>query len=337
LVTQAGVTVVWETDVPFASRVDYGPTDKYGLTAGNSTPVTHHVVTLDSLKPYSQVHYRLSADGQALSEAFTFRTAASPDQPQFTFVAFGDTRSDLVAHQKVVSSILTLAPDFLLHTGDMVADGSSASDWTTFFSVERRLLAQAPMYGVLGNHEHGSPFYFEAFDFPGNGRWYSFDYGNVHFVALQIDREGGFAADSEQARWLENDLAQTHQPWKIVFFHIPPHSSALHRGDEQVRAALEPILTKYHVDLVFNGHDHDYERLMTKGIVYIVTGGGGAPLYPKTLTDPASAYFTSTHHAVWVTVNGLRLNLAGVQTDGVRFDEFALKKVSPNAPAVFVK
>jgi len=336
-VTQTGVTVDWTTDVPCVSQVDYGETDQYGLTASNSTPVTRHVVALTGLKPYTHVHYRVTVDNQPLSEDAVFRTAPPPDQASFRFVVYGDTRSDPVAHQKVVNSILTLSPDFLLHTGDFVQDGLVAEGWTTFFSVERKLLSQSPLYGVLGNHERESPIYFDVFHFPGNERWYSFDYGNLHLVALQMDSQGGFNANSEQARWLASDLAQTRQPWKIVFFHVPPYSSGEHRGDEQIRAALEPILIKYHVDLVFNGHDHDYERLMTKGVVYIVSGGGGAPLYRQTLTEPASAYFTNTYHSVLVQVNGLQINIAGVRTDGARFDEFALRKTSPDAPAEVVK
>ena len=335
-VTPDGVTIIWETELPLPGQVDYGDTERYGLAASNSTPATRHVVTLTGLKPYSLVHYRIS-EGKEATVDYTFRTAAAPDHTNFKFVVFGDTRSDPIAHQNVVSSILTLAPDFVLHTGDMVADGLVANDWTTFFSIERKLMSQSPLYGVMGNHEHDSPIYFDVFHFPGNERWYSFDYGNIHFIGLQIDSAGGFQADSEQARWLESDLAQTQQPWKIVFFHVPPHSSGEHGGDERIRDALEPILKKYQVDVVFNGHDHDYERLMTNSIVYIVTGGGGAPLYRQVLTDPASAYFTSTLHSVLVNVDGLQLNLTGVRADGARFDEFTLKKASPTEAAVLVQ
>ena len=274
------------------------------------------------------------ANGRPQVNDVGFRTAAAPTQTTFSFVAFGDTRTNHAAHAQVVSSIVSLAPDFVLHTGDMVENGRAPDQWTTFFSIEGNLMRQAPWYGVLGNHERNSPLYFEAFQLPGNERWYSFDYGNAHLVGLEIDGYASFAPGSAQMLWLANDLAQTRQHWKVVFFHIPPYSSGAHGGDLQVRAALEPLFLRYGVDLVFNGHDHDYERSVSSGIVYIVTGGGGAPLYDKVNSNPASLYFTSTYHSVQVTVAGSLLSATGVRSDGVAFDGFTLFKTDFYLPMV---
>jgi acid phosphatase len=184
----------------------------------------------------------------------------------------------------------------------------------------------------MGNHERESPLYFDAFYFPGNKRWYSFDYGNVHFIALYAER-----AAPEEEPWLKNDLAQTRQPWKVVFLHYPLYSSGHHGGTGGLRKELEPLLIQYGVDLVFCGHDHDYERFVVNNIVYIVDGGGGGSLYQAEHPDPASAYFTSTHSSVLVAVNGLQLNIAGVRSDGVRFDQFALRKARPADRAVVIR
>ncbi len=265
---------------------------------------------------------------QALAPITSSPYTATP--VAFSFVAFGDTRSNPIAHQQVVSSILSLAPDFVLNTGDFVSNGSDSAQWTTFYSIEHDLQSQVPFYGALGNHEGGDPCcYFDHFDWPNNERWYSFDHENVHVIALEVDGHTAYWAGSPQAQWLENDLAHTTQPWKVVFFHIPPYSSGSgHGSDLQVRAALEPLFIRYGVDLVFNGHDHDYERSVANGVTYIVTGGGGAPLYSeKEPPDPASIYFTSTYHSVQVSVTGMTLTVAGVRPDGVRFDEFTLRKL----------
>ena len=192
------------------------PTAAYGSTINDSPPIAHHALTL---------------------------TAATPTQTTFSFVAFGDTRSNPVAHQQVVSSILSLAPNFVLHTGDFVADGNDPAQWTTFYSIEHDLLSQVPFYGALGNHEGGDPCcYFDHFDWPNNERWYSFDHENVHVIALEIDDYATYAPDSPQVQWLKNDLAHTSQQWKVVFFHIPPYSSGSGHGSNlQVREALEPF------------------------------------------------------------------------------------------------
>ena len=275
------------------------------ITLSDTTPIAHHTLTPTGSGPYT----------------------AAP--ATFSFVAFGDTRSNPIAHQQVVSSILSLAPDLVLHTGDFVANGNDPAQWTTFYSIEHNLQSQIPFYGALGNHEGGNPCcYFDHFDWPNNERWYSFDHENVHVIALEIDGHAAYWAGSSQAQWLENDLAHTMQPWKVVFFHIPPYSSGREHGsDLQVRGALEPLFMRYGVDLVFNGHDHDYERSVANGITYIVTGGGGAPLYTMGQLDPASVYFTSTFHSVQVSVTGMTLAIAGVRPDGVRFDEFQLRKL----------
>jgi len=333
-VTPDSVIVVWETDAPGNSQVDYGPTASYGLVVSDAVSVTHHALALTGSSPYTTFHYRVSTDGQLLGEDSAFRTAAPLTQTTFSFVVYGDTRTNVTPHQQVVDRIRALAPDFVLHTGDFVEDGNNAGQWTTFFTVEHDLIRQASLFGVLGNHEHDSAYYFNAFHLPGNEQWYSFDYGNVHFVALEIDESSSYAPGSEQFQWLENDLAHTGQLWKIVFFHVPPYSSGSHGGDTSVRNALEPVFTRYGVDLVFNGHDHDYERSVANGIVYIVAGGGGAPLYGKENSNPASVCFSETYHSVWVSVTDSLINVAGIRPDGFRFDEFEMHKYRHFLPIV---
>jgi hypothetical protein len=89
------------------------------------------------------------------------------------------------------------------------------------------------------------------------------------------------------------------------------------------------VFTRYGVDLVFNGHDHDYERSVANGIVYIVAGGGGAPLHGQENPDanPASVYFSETLHAVQISVTDSLLTIAAVRPDGLRFDEVTMTKL----------
>jgi predicted phosphodiesterase len=283
-------------------------------------------VTLTSLSSYLTYHYQIYGDGQLLAGDSSFRTAASPTQTTFSFLALGDTRSDAAAHQSVVDRAVTLSPDFVLHSGDFVYDGSVAAQWTTFFAVERELLCQSPLFGALGNHEKNASNYFDAFHLPGNERWYSFDYGNAHFVGLQIDDYADYGPGSVQYAWLENDLTSTDRLWKIVFFHTPPYSSGRHGGRASVRDALGPLFAQHGVDLVFNGHDHDYERSVVGDVTYIVTGGGGAPLYDRETGNLYSVYFSKTYHCVHVTVRGGMLSSVGVRPDGTQFDPFTIFK-----------
>jgi len=111
-VTTNSIIVVWETDQPSQGEVVYGETGEYGSIAADSTMDTRHAVTLTGLEPYTTYHYRVESSGVPLSEELTFRTAAGPDQTQFTFVAVGDTQTQHQVHQAVVDRIVTLEPDF---------------------------------------------------------------------------------------------------------------------------------------------------------------------------------------------------------------------------------
>ncbi len=325
-VTSDSIIVVWGTDQLATSHVNYGPTTAYSFSVNNILPLTHHAITLTRLAPGTVYHYQIASNGQALGGDNTFHTADLPTQSSFSFVAFGDTRTGHAAHQRVVDHIVALEPDFALHTGDFVGKGYSATQWNTFFAIEHDLLRQTPLFGTLGNHEKNSDLYFDAFYLPGNERWYSFDYGNTHFVALRLDGYADYTPGSMQYAWLENDLASTDKLWKIVFLHAPLYSSGHHGGNKTVRDALGPLFADAGIDLVFSGHDHNYERSIVGDVTYIVTGGGGAPLYEQENSNPYSVYFSSVHHGVSISINDRTLSGVGVQADGTQFDAFTLRK-----------
>jgi hypothetical protein len=142
------------------------------------------------------------------------------------------------------------------------------------------MLRSFPVFPVAGNHDYktddAGPFR-EVFALPENGgpegteRWYSFDWGDVHFVAIDTERVG-----PKQAAWLDADLADNQLPWTVVFAHKSPYSSGSHGSDRNVREVFGPILEFHRVPLMLAGHDHNYERSeQINGVTYVVTGGGG--------------------------------------------------------------
>ena len=153
-------------------------------------------------------------------------------------------------------------------------------------------------------------------------RYYSFDWGDAHFVALDSELyfgdEGGSA--EQQKAFLERDLAATGKRLKIAVLHRSPYGSSRHGGDESVRDNLEPLFARHGVDLVFAGHDHVYERMVPiRGVTYVVSGGGGRGLYPAG-KGRLTACSRSAHHAVLVRVEGGRLSLEATEPDGTVFD-----------------
>jgi hypothetical protein len=249
-----------------------------------------------------------------------------------TFMVLGDTRTGHAAHQSVVDKMLELGPPpFYLHTGDLVDHGSDMLQWDKFLEIEHDLMRVSTLYPAMGNHELDHQNYFDVLHPP--GPWYSFDSGDAHFVCLQVDGYGDYTPGQPQYEWLVSDLAGTSKPWKFVFFHIPPYSSGGHGSDLNVRQTLCPLFEQYGVTIVFNGHDHDYERSVANGVTYIVTGGGGAPLYPKVNDNPAGVYFASVHHFVRITISGDTLYGVAIEPDGTEFDHFTivLGQLTPTA------
>jgi len=330
-VTATSAIVVWRTDQPGSSRVDYGVGD-YTHSIDLPDATTEHGVTLTDLITGTEVLYRISTNGVELASG-SFRTAASPDQP-FSFAVIGDSGTGSHAQYAVADRMVALDPQFVLHTGDVVyPDGQTSGYDPFFFQPYQALARRAPIFPTLGNHDYhtqrGQP-YLDAFYLPHNNpasteRYYSFDWGDAHFTALDFNT----GPDVEQLTWLKNDLASTNQPWKFVFYHQAIYSSGPHGYESWVEAKrqlLAPIFEQHHVDVIFNGHDHDYERTQSiKGVLYIVSGGGGGPLY-QVNPQSFSAYAESTYHTVFASLDGCTLTLQAVKPDGTVFDSATLHK-----------
>ncbi|MBP7686661.1 MAG: metallophosphoesterase [Thermoflexales bacterium] len=331
-VTPTSAIVIWRTDVASDSRIEYGTGD-YANSIVDPSPTTEHVITLTDLITGTTVTYRVFSDQVELATG-SFHTAAAPDQA-FRFGVIGDSGIGSAAQQQVADRLVALSPDLVLHTGDVIYPSGQTSGFDPFFfQIYQTLLQRVPMFLTLGNHDYGTASgqpYLDAFYLPHNNptnseKYYSFDWGNAHFTALDFN-DGPSQA---QLDWLQADLAATDQLWKFVVYHQAIYSSGPHGYEPYVigkREVLAPIFEANQVDVVFNGHDHDYERTQSiNGVVYIVSGGGGASLYNVT-PQTFSAYVESAYHAVVVDVDGCALNLQAVKPDGTVFDTLTLNKV----------
>lgn len=297
------VTVVWETKEHGPSRLVLldaqgavtrrvtAEAKPLGTTvAGLLVPLGTGALrrtTVTGLAPATRYRYRVEA-GTAVAGPYEFTTAPARDAKDwsFRFVAFGDNRSRPDAHRQVAEAIAAAAPHVLLNTGDAVGNGASSAAWREFFGIERELLAATPSWLALGNHDAGlgRPYVKAYFDLPAEGPLDGFarreDYGALRVLVLDSEEE---TAEGPQLEWLEAELAAAdrdpHIAWLFVAMHRPIYTFASHRPDREARAVLQPLFVAHHVDAVFTGHNHVYERFVVDGVVHIVTGGGGAPTY----------------------------------------------------------
>ena len=337
-VTATSAIIVWRTDIAGDTQVDYG-VGSYTHSISDTTLVTEHAVALTNLVTGTQVLYRILTNGAELY-AGSFRTAVDANT-SFNFAVIGDSGIGSTAQYSVADQMVARDPMLALHTGDVIyPSGQSAGYDPYFFQPYQALVRRVPMFLSMGNHDYvtssGQP-YLDTHYLPSNNpanteRYYSFDWGNAHFAAVDYNN-----LSSAQLNWLQTDLSATGQEWKFVFYHQAIYSSGPH-GDESgiiaKRSVLAPIFAANQVDVVFNGHDHNYERTEPiTGVVYIVSGGGGASLYE--LASPigfTSAYSASIYHHVFVSIDQYTVTMQAVDRYGSVFDTAVLTHPAPQAP-----
>ena len=333
-VTASSAVICWVSQHPGSGVVEYGKTPELGRKETDPRVRRRHVVALAGLDPGSTYHYRVEGVGGP-SPMGCFRTAPVDDDSRFSFAVVGDSGSGGKGQLAVAALLERLRPDLVLHTGDVVYPAGQERHYDRrFFAPYRNLIKTVPLFPVLGNHDvrkgNGAAFlenFHPPLGSPGSTkRYYSFDWGNTHFVALDSELyNGDRGSDPERQKdFLEQDLAASRKRWKVAFLHRSPYGSSRHGGDGRVREDLEPLFVKHEVDLVFSGHDHVYERTVPiTGVTYVVSGGGGRRLYPAG-NGELTASSVSAHHAVLVRVSGSRLLLETLEVGGKVVDRLEL-------------
>ncbi len=332
------ITIRWETDI----RGDYTLTYGTRKPAGKSLPAVllgqHHgkwlyEATPERLTPGKEYFYSIRSRDHALAQA-TFRT--TPAGAPLLFAVMGDSRSKPEVFSSVIRLINRAGPAVVVANGDLVAKGGNEWQWQDqFFTPAAALLDHVPFLSAVGDHEsdpvdgdHAALF--TGYLYPGRDSlhlWFSRDVGEAHFVFL----DWRYPYDSAMVRWFEKDMKNTSQPWKFVVMHRPPYNLGGHHSSWGKK--LWPrLFEKYHVDVVFSGHSHLYERFRPAvapdgswAVTYITTGGAGAPLYEATKA-PALAFTQSVNHFLLVTLDGERIRIRTLGLRGELLDSVSWTK-----------
>ena len=337
------ITVMVERDAPGAVLVRAWRVAPEGVSVGapievrDEARVQLHEVLLEGLAAGVRYHYQVSGEGLTTTEGI-FSTAPQ-HADSFRFLMYGDTRSSPSTHAAVVNAMRREGADFVVHTGDLVADGRVERQWNDFFAVERDLLRDTVFIPVIGNHElrNSSRQGIENFrhyvncpppDAPRPELDYVVRFGNVRMILANAYDD--WSAEPMRT-WLEDHLAQERREgpddFLLVITHWGMHSSGPHGENRGLRAAgLPDLFRRYHVDLVVAGHDHAYERGEERGLHYMVTGGSGAPLYAQRIPRPYTRFFSSQHHYVRVDADGEKLEFTALRPDGTLVDRFTLRR-----------
>ena len=209
------------------------------------------------------------------------------------FVGAGDIAScDDLSGAYATAKLIEKIPGTVFAVGDLAYPGGTDEEFANCYG---------PTWGRFkdrtrpapGNHEYNSigasgyVHYFGAAVGDPKKEYYSYDLGQWHIIALNSEcvQVGGCDATSEQAKWLQRDLADHPAGCTLAYFHRPLFSSGLAHGADPELKPLWEILYHTGADVVINGHDHDYERFAPQdpsgkadpqhGIREFVVGSGG--------------------------------------------------------------
>jgi hypothetical protein len=212
-------------------------------------------------------------------------------------VGAGDIARCGVSGDEATAALIKKIPGTVMAIGDTAYSSGTASQFSSCYD---------PSWGAFkdrtrpapGNHEYmtgkASPYYnyFGAAAGPAGKGYYSYDLGSWHIVVLNSEcsnLSGGCAAGSEQETWLKQDLKANPQKCSLAYWHEPLYSSGEHGNNSGMKTLWQDLYAAG-AELVFNGHDHDYERFAplngngspdpANGIREIVVGTGGGNLRP---------------------------------------------------------
>ncbi len=290
--TDTSVVVRWRTDVATDSRVSHGSAPG-GLDTSVDGPAgtrTEHEVKLPGLARDTRYYYAVGTSTGILAgndATHFFVTAPLPGTPKPTRVwVLGDSGTANSSAQAVRNAYYAFTgarhTDLWLMLGDNAySDGTDSEYQAAVFNTYPTMLRKSVLWPTLGNHDGASAdsgtqsgVYYNIFTLPrsaeagglasGTEAYYSFDYGNVHFIVLD-SHDSDRSADGAMLTWLRNDLATTTRDWVVAYWHHPPYSKGSHDSDSSsqlvdMRENALPILEDEGVDLVLSGHSHSYER-----------------------------------------------------------------------------
>lgn len=317
---------------------------------GSMTAMGHKII-FEGLEPDTKYAYRVG-DDEHWSEWLQFETSSGKPEP-FSFLYFGDVQDNIKAYcSRVLREAYSHFPevDFMLFAGDLVSR-SREDYWREFFYAGDWILGMKPSVPTPGNHEYDkaedglrtfSKHWQQIFTMPDNSpskkfesRVYFLDYQGVRFISVDSPAMGLNTEDGEMIlSWLDKTLAGNPNRWTVVFTHYPVYSCSQGRDSETYREAIKPVIEKYGVDLVLQGHDHTYCR----GQNLSEAGGRSKnkPMYVVSVTGPKmyglSTSFWSDRMASntqlyqHISVDGNVLNYHSYTVTGDLYDEFKIVK-----------
>lgn len=371
-------TIMWQSDSSESDAViEYrlagsedsktlSATDKSFTDDGSTTYI--HEATITGLTPNTKYEYRIGYGTDRRSDWYPLETAGASE---YDVLIYPDSQSgDYSKWEHIVKDSADRNPNAALYIsmGDLVDNGEQDYQWRTWLDSIKPLSSRIPLAPTLGNHEmytldwkmREPRAYLNYFDVPNNGnatfdrRYYSYDYGDVHYVVLDTQLYESNHEDNHdihhpdlydvQVQWLRQDLTNTTKKWTVVIMHRDPFQYAFDRpsasrdvGFNEEGVLFMPIFDEFNVDLVLSAHLHSYRNRghvrhferNESGPLYILTGIAGDARKPKWKEHPLDVYVApqpETNNYMTMTVSFNKLIIRSFLPDGTLIDESIIEK-----------
>lgn len=310
-----------------------------------------HKAEVTGLEPGTLYTYRVGSGVEGEWSSAVQFTTEQANLNKVTFINVTDSQGETVGDFKLWGKTLDKAfqtfPEakFIVHNGDLTENMEDSAGWDYFFGNAQGWISGIPLMPVTGNHDEVSgdaTSFTSHFNLPDNGAKgsiagtsYSFDYGPVHITVLNTESNV-----KKQADWLKEDLKKTNKKWKIVAMHRPAYGGSSYKKI----ADWIDIFDAYDVDLVLQGHNHEYSRSYPlrggkivsedgksvdakKGTVYVVTNASGGKFNEK----KDDQFYHKVHFQNYkqmfagISVTEGTLTYQAYDVDGKLLDEFVLQ------------
>ena len=259
------------------------------------------------------------------------------------FAIWGDSQGGWPVFKKLIALMNEHQPAYSVGAGDLVGYGSETSG---YFNLLQSLSgADFYHYPIVGNHDYVGYYedyipknYHEFSNTPNRETYFSWREGGAAFIAIDPNAffPVGIPEGSEQYNWLMEQFKAdfwTSADWRFVVLHQPPFSQGWpgYHGEQSILELLEPYYKSGEIDVMINGHSHNYERLIKdyngKEVAFVVSGGAGGGLEPIENSEwPAMDLVVNAHHFGLFTLNEKELVFAAYNLENELIDTFTLTK-----------
>lgn len=312
---------------------------------GDNGAVAIYQAVIEGLVPGVSYKYQIGSE-KVWNDSYSLKY--THQEPKMTeFIVLGDMQSeDMALFSRVLHAVEKHAKNlrFIAQLGDLVDEATNFGQLKKIMeTIINTKVCNLPWLHLLGNHEFMGDRrgqrakHYLAIPYKNKTEQdygcYSIDYPHVHIAVISYVHED--KALQKVAEWLEKDMTQSQQTWKILLTHQPPYYTNPDGGNEAFKKVFVPLIDKLEIDVVFSGHDHAYGRtfklrhnkVSANGTVYMVCGTVGGKYY-EAKNDGCFEVYNDTHEPLYikVTLTETILQIDALRVEGGLVDRVRIYK-----------